>query len=53
MNSLLADLKNLIKDLVENVQLYPVRDTCFKGKREVGKPKRYELKEERDKVAYF
>jgi len=53
LNSLLVDLKNLIKDLVENVQLYPVCDTCFKGRREVGKPKRYELKEERDKVAYF
>lgn len=53
LNSLLVDLKNLGKDLVENVQLYPVCDTCFKGRREVGKPKRYELKEEKDKVAYF
>jgi CRISPR/Cas system-associated endonuclease Cas1 len=47
------DVKNLIKDLVENVQLYPVCDTCFKGRKEVGKPKRYELKEEKDKIAYF
>jgi len=53
LNSLLVDLKNLIKDLVENVQLYPVCDTCFKGRKEVGKPKRYELKEEKDKIAYF
>ena len=53
LNSLLVDLKNLIKDLVENVQLYPVCDTCFKSKREVGKPKRYEFKEEEDKFAYF
>ncbi len=53
LNSLLVDLKNLIKDLVENVQLYPVCDTCFKSRREVGKPKRYEFKEEEDKFAYF
>ena len=33
--------------------LYPVCDTCFKGRREVGKPKKYELKEEKDKIAYF
>ncbi len=53
LNSLLVDLKSLIKDLVENVQLYPVCDTCFKSRREVGKPKRYEFKEEEDKFAYF
>ncbi|MEM2104507.1 MAG: CRISPR-associated endonuclease Cas2 [Candidatus Bathyarchaeia archaeon] len=53
LNSLIVDLKNLIKDLVENVQLYPLCNTCFKGRREVGKPKKYELKEEKEKVAYF
>lgn len=53
LNSLIVDLKNLIKDLVENVQLYPVCDTCFKGRREVGKSKRYELREEKNKIAYF
>ena len=53
LDNLLVDLKNLIKDLIENVQLYPVCDTCFKGRREVGKPKKYELKEEKDKIAYF
>jgi len=53
LNSLLVDLKNLIKNLVENVQLFPVCDTCFKGWKEVGKPKRYELKEEKDKIVYF
>ena len=53
LNSLLVDLKNLIKDLIENVQLYSVCDTCFKGRKEVGKPKKYELKEEKDKIAYF
>jgi CRISPR-associated protein Cas2 len=53
LNSLIVDLKNLIKDLVENVQLYPVCDTCFKGRIEVGKPKKYELKEDKEKIAYF
>jgi len=53
LSSLLVDLKNLIRDLVENVQLYPVCDTCFKGRREVGKSKKYELKENKEKIAYF
>jgi len=53
LSSLIVDLKNLIRDLVENVQLYPLCDTCFKGRREVGKPKRYELKEGKEKTAYF
>jgi len=43
----------LIKELIENVQLYPVCVTCFTGRREVGKPKKYELKEGKDKIAYF
>ncbi|MBS7644274.1 CRISPR-associated endonuclease Cas2 [Candidatus Bathyarchaeota archaeon] len=53
LSSLLVDLKNLIGELVENVQIYPVCDLCFKGRREVGKPKRYELVEEKAKIAYF
>ncbi len=53
LNSLLVDLKNLIKDLTENVQLYPLCDTCFKGRKEVGKPKKYEFKEGKEKIAYF
>ena len=53
LNSMLVDLKNLIKDLVENVQLFPMCDTCFKGRQEVGKPKKYEFKEEKEKIAYF
>jgi CRISPR-associated protein Cas2 len=53
LNSLIADLKNLIKDLTENVQLYPLCDTCFKGRKEVGKPKKYEFKEGKEKIAYF
>ncbi len=53
LNSLLVDLKNLIKDLVENVQLFPMCDGCLKGKKEVGKPKKYEFKEKKDTVAYF
>jgi CRISPR/Cas system-associated endoribonuclease Cas2 len=48
-----VDLKNLIKDLNENIQLYPLCDTCFKGRKEVGKPKKYEFKEGKEKIAYF
>jgi hypothetical protein len=48
-----VDLKNLIRDLKENVQLYPLCDTCFKGRKEVGKPKKYEFKEGKEKIAYF
>lgn len=51
LNSLIVDLKNLIKDLVENVQIYPICNTCFRGRREVGKAKRYELVEKKAKVA--
>jgi len=50
LNSLIVDLN---KDLIENIQLYPVCDTCFRGRKEVGKPKKYELKEAKDKIAYF
>ncbi|MGF3522625.1 MAG: CRISPR-associated endonuclease Cas2 [Candidatus Bathyarchaeia archaeon] len=53
LNSLLVDLRNLIKDLVENVQLFPMCDSCLKGKKEVGKPKKYAFKEEKEKCAYF
>jgi len=53
LNNLIVDLKNLIEDLVENVQLFPVCDTCFRGRREVGKPKKYRLDEGKAKVAYF
>jgi CRISPR-associated protein Cas2 len=53
LNSLIVDLKKLIKDLVENVQIYPLCKTCFKGRRQIGKPKRYELVEEKAKAAYF
>jgi len=53
LNSLIVDLKKLIRDLTENVQIYPVCDMCFKGRREVGKSKRYELVEEEEKVTYF
>jgi CRISPR-associated protein Cas2 len=53
LNSLFVDLKNLIKDLNENIQLYPLCDTCFKGRKEVGKPKKYEFKEGKEKIAYF
>jgi len=53
LNSLVVDLRKLIGDLVENVQIFPVCDTCFKGRREIGKPKRYRLDEKKEKVAYF
>jgi CRISPR-associated protein Cas2 len=53
MNSLLVDLRSLISDKVENVQIYPVCDSCFKGKREVGKQKRYEYDETKRTIAYF
>jgi len=52
LNSLIVDLKNLIKEEIENVQIYPLCDTCFKGRREVGKPKKYELNEEKEKISY-
>jgi len=53
LNSLVVDLRKLIGDLVENVQIFPVCDTCFRGRREIGKPKRYRLDEKKEKVAYF
>jgi CRISPR-associated protein Cas2 len=53
LNSLLVDLKNKIQDLVENVQLFPMCDSCLKGKKMIGKPKKYEYKESKDKIAYF
>ena len=53
LNSLIVDLRNLIRDLVENVQIFPVCSKCFRGKREIGKPKRYKLDEKKEKVAYF
>lgn len=42
--------------LAERLLVFVVKDVkekCFKGRREVGKPKKYELKEEKDKIAYF
>ena len=53
LNSLLVDLKNMIKDLVENVQLFPMCNSCLKGKKMVGKLKKNEFKEGKDKIAYF
>ncbi|MEM0111343.1 MAG: CRISPR-associated endonuclease Cas2 [Nitrososphaerota archaeon] len=55
LNSLIVDLKRLIGDAVENVQIYPLCDLCFRGRKVIGKPKRYELDEEtkRPKFAYF
>jgi len=53
LNSLLVDLKNSIKYLTENVQLFPMCDSCLKGKQIIGKPKKYEYKENKDKIIYF
>ena len=53
LNSLTVDLRRLIGEAVENVQIYPLCDLCFKGRREIGKPKRYELVEEKRKIVYF
>jgi len=53
LKSLTVDLKKLIREAVENVQLYPICDTCFKGRTEVGKPKRYELVEDKPRIAYI
>ena len=52
LNSLTVDLKRLIGEAVENVQIYPLCDVCFKGRREIGKPKKYEFKE-KEKIFYF
>ena len=55
LNSLIVDLRKLIGDAVENVQIYPLCDVCFRRRRMVGKPKRYELDEgsRKPKAAYF
>jgi len=45
LNSLLVDLKNLIKDLTENVQLYPLCDTEKRWEN----PKSMNLKREKRK----
>jgi len=52
LNSLTVDLRRLIGEAVENVQIYPLCDVCFKGRREIGKPKKYEFKE-KEKIFYF
>ncbi len=53
LKSLIVDLKKLIGEAVENVQLYPLCDTCFRGRSEVGKPKRYQLAEGKERIAYI
>ena len=52
LNSLTVDLRRLIGEAVENVQIYPLCDVCFRGRREIGKPKKYEFKE-KEKIFYF
>lgn len=54
LNSLIVDLRRLIGDAVENVQIYPLCETCYRGYRMIGKPKRYDVEErEKPKAAYF
>jgi len=55
LNSLIVDLRRLIGDAVENVQIYPLCDICFRRRKMIGKPKRYEVAEEHreQKAAYF
>ena len=53
LNSLIRDLKALIGDAYENVQIYPLCDTCYRGRREVGKHKKYVVEEGEEKVVYF
>ena len=53
LRSLIVDLRRLIGDAVENVQIYPLCETCFRGRLVIGKPKRYKLAEKKAKVAYF
>jgi CRISPR-associated protein Cas2 len=53
LNSLLVDLNNLITDIKENVQLFPMCDNCLKNKKIIGTPKKYEYKEKKDKDIYF
>ncbi|MEM2799380.1 MAG: CRISPR-associated endonuclease Cas2 [Candidatus Bathyarchaeia archaeon] len=55
LNGLIVDLRRLIGDAVENVQIYPLCDSCFRGRKVIGKPKRYKVDEEtkRPKFVYF
>ena len=55
LNSLITDLRKLIDDLEENVQIYPLCEVCFRRRKVIGKQKRYDLEEatRKPKVAYF
>lgn len=54
LSSLLAELRGMIGGEVENVQIYPLCDVCFKGRVEVGRRKRFWPEEERAKrLAHF
>ncbi|MEM1673520.1 MAG: hypothetical protein QXN24_00980 [Candidatus Bathyarchaeia archaeon] len=52
---MIVDLRRLIGDAVENVQIYPLCDLCFRGRKIIGKTKRYEVDEEnkRPRFVYF
>ena len=53
LNGLIAELRALIGKAEESVQIYPVCDSCFRGRREVGKGKRYQMPGERPKVSFL
>jgi len=55
LNSLITDLRKLIDSAVENIQIYPLCETCFKRRCLIGKKKKYEMDEKfrRPNVAYF
>ena len=55
LNSLIVDLRKLIGDTPENIQIFPLCDTCFKRRRLIGKTKKYEMDEKsrKAKIAYF
>ena len=52
VNALMADLRAIIGDAPENVQIYPICDSCFKGRREVEKEKRYQMPGEGPRVVF-
>lgn len=54
LSSLIVDLRRLIGKAVENVQIYPLCEACFRGRKMIGKPKRYMVDEgKKPKAAYF
>ena len=55
LNSLITDLNRLIGDSHENIQIFPLCELCFRGKKMIGKPKTYDIREadKKPSIAYF